>query len=323
MQLNQEASALDWTKSTSHTLADSRYSGHDDLDMDIDLDRSLPHKLGGETSLMSAGARLASVAAAYHRLADSSTVSQESSALEVPDFDNKTGDAQGISSPVDDNSNQARLEPDPDDPEASSMNQEPYSAVFDSQPTVKPDSNDTEMGPVAPQFSASREFYAATLNEEPDPDDLEAPENRVQAPTVDSSSLQMENNEKGIVNTVAEPDPDYSEARPHLGNVMSSVPMNGSRGDQTQLVHMESNLDGCQETYTGQSQPDPDNKVKHLPQTSEVMTDEPDPDDEIKRIQDPAALFYNRLNRGIESLRTGYNHSEAMAVLQTLSKIIK
>ncbi|KAL2938756.1 hypothetical protein RDABS01_022205 [Bienertia sinuspersici] len=319
--LNQEAFALDWTKSRSHTLADSQFSGHDDLDMDFDLDISLPHKLGGETSLMSAGARVASVAAAYHRLAESSIISQEYSADEVQHSNNYTSDAHGISSPVDplnkkelfacqrtEFSNHAQLEPDP---ETTTMN------VESAKSMEMPNATITEMGAVAPHFSSSRSFDGVNVLEEPVPDDFEVSEKGLQGPTVDCLSMQIENNEIRIASTINEPDPDDSEARHILGNV--------SREDQSQLskVRMELDSDDCQQYDTEQIQPDPDNKAKHLPQISEVISDEPDPDDDIRRIQDPVALFLNRLNRFIELLCTQLDHLEAMVVLQTLFKIIK
>ncbi|KAL9229890.1 hypothetical protein vseg_005308 [Gypsophila vaccaria] len=73
-QLNQEAFALDWTRSRSHTLANTQFQGDDDFDMDFELESSLPQKLGGETSAKPASARLAAATAAYHRFAETSAI---------------------------------------------------------------------------------------------------------------------------------------------------------------------------------------------------------------------------------------------------------
>lgn len=339
-QLNREAFALDWTKSKSHTLADSRYTGHDDMDMDFDLDSNLPYKLGGETSLKSAGARRASVDAAYRRLTDSLTISQGSSAHEMQYSNNDTGDAPGISDPVDALNkeelfiwnqhdaylHQNELEPDPDDFEAKgTMDLDPFSGMLEGMSTVKPNPDNTRLGAVVSQVTASRSFDGANLHEEPDPDDPEGAGNGVAASTVVSLSMQIEHNENRIARTVDEPDPDDIEAQHDLKNVITSEPMNDSKRDQSKLskVHVEPDPDDCLENSIGKPQPDTDDKAEHLPQISGVMADEPDPDDELRRIQDPSALFFNRLNKAIELLRTALNPSEAMVVLQTLLKIIR
>lgn len=298
-------------------MADSRFSEDDDLDMDLDLDSSWPQKLGGETSLMSAGARAASVAAAYHRLTDSSTLSQGSSAHDVPNSNNHTGDAYGTLIPVDALKNEELL--------IQNQCDVPYSGVVDGVYMVKPSSDDTEMRAVVPESTASRSFDGATVHEEPDPDDSEVSENGMVAPADKSLTMQNEITEKRNVTTISVPDPDDSEARYYLGNAITAVPMTVTEEDQLQQrkVHVEPDPYDCQGKNAGQTQPDPDDKVEPLLQMPDFMADEPDPDDEIRRIQDPAAMFFNRLNKAIEFLRTGLNPSEAMVVLQTLLKIIR
>ncbi|XP_021735251.1 uncharacterized protein LOC110701943 isoform X2 [Chenopodium quinoa] len=330
-QLNQEAFTLDWTKSRSHTLADSRFSGHDDMDVDFDLDSNLPHKLGGEASLMSAGARVASVAAAFHRLTDSSSI-YHGSANGQQNSNDYTGDAPGIPSPVDtlnkeelfiwnqhnDYSHQDELEPDPDNSEArGTVNSEPYTEMLVGIPMVKSNPDDTRLEAVVSQSTARRSFDNANPRDEPDPDDSEVTEKGVAASTVSLTSMQIDNNENRILGSNDEPDPDDSEGQHDLGNVITP--------NQSQLiqVHMEPDPDDCLKNITGQTQPESDDKVDHLLQPLEVTADEPDPDDELRRIQDPAAVFFNRLNKAIELLRTELNPLEAVAVLQTLFKIIR
>lgn len=275
MQLNQEVFALDWTKSRGHTLADSRFSGPDDMDLEFDSDSSLPYKLGGETARMSISARMASVSAAYNRFADSSITSRDSTENELP-YSESEGEAHGISK-LDDTSKKEEV------------------------------------------------FVRDQRDGEPDPDDLEVSRNGLAAPIVDSSSMQIERDDKRIGMTINEPDPDDSESASNITIHITSKPMNEDSEAQSQhwKVQTEPNPDDIQRDITGKTEPDPDDMVEQLPQNLGVRADEPDPDDELSRIQDPAMSSFNRINKAIELLRTELNPSEAMAVLQTLFKIIK
>lgn len=77
-QLNQEAAALDWTKSRSHTLSGTRYSdNYEDLLADNHISSS--HRLGGTKPDRFTNARTTSVAAAYQRLANNSSTDPENS----------------------------------------------------------------------------------------------------------------------------------------------------------------------------------------------------------------------------------------------------
>ncbi|CAO2812811.1 unnamed protein product [Amaranthus hypochondriacus] len=274
-QLNQEVFALDWTKSRGHTLADSRFSGPDDMDLEFDSDSSLPYKLGGETARMSISARMASVSAAYNRFADSSITSRDSTENELP-YSESEGEAHGISK-LDDTSKKEEV------------------------------------------------FVRDQRDGEPDPDDLEVSRNGLAAPIVDSSSMQIERDDKRIGMTINEPDPDDSESASNITIHITSKPMNEDSEAQSQhwKVQTEPNPDDIQRDITGKTEPDPDDMVEQLPQNLGVRADEPDPDDELSRIQDPAMSSFNRINKAIELLRTELNPSEAMAVLQTLFKIIK
>uniref|UniRef100_A0A6M2EJ12 WLM domain-containing protein n=1 Tax=Populus davidiana TaxID=266767 RepID=A0A6M2EJ12_9ROSI len=87
-QLNQEAASLDWTKSRGHTLSRVNHQDQDSEDFYVSDSRSSSVKLGGNVSNQLASARASSVAAAYHRLADASSISLGASEVhEEPDPD--------------------------------------------------------------------------------------------------------------------------------------------------------------------------------------------------------------------------------------------
>lgn len=325
-QLNQEAFALDWTRSRSHTLSDARFSGLDDMVNDLESESSLPHKLGGETSHMTASAREASVAAAYHRWVDSSIIHQESSECKGPESDNNTAE------------------------DYADFKQLGIEEITQIETRCV----DSEMMEVDPNFIGNGRFDLANLQEEPDPDDLEASENRVATlpVSVDSQSMQVEkntnrmriseepdpddfearNNGVQIENSTngmrigEEPDPDDSETRNNGGKIITSDAINHSREDQSQLgkINLEPDPDDSQETRIGGPHHDLDDKSEHLPQFLAHVIEEPDPDDqELRIIQDPVTIFSNRLTKAIRKLHNDLTPSEVNVIVQTLFKIIR
>ncbi|KAH7576673.1 hypothetical protein JRO89_XS01G0128300 [Xanthoceras sorbifolium] len=87
-QLNQEAAALDWTRTRGQTLSEVRHSDHYEENFDGGDVRNFSQKLGGNVSDQLASARASSVAAAYRRLASASVNSSEVSKVhEEPDSD--------------------------------------------------------------------------------------------------------------------------------------------------------------------------------------------------------------------------------------------
>ncbi|KAH9612632.1 hypothetical protein KSS87_014600 [Heliosperma pusillum] len=194
-QLNQEAFALDWTLARSHTLANSQFYEHDDMDMDFQLESNLPQKLGGEISAMPASARVAAITAAYRRLAESSTISDENKL---------TVDTSSI-----DNANVLEtMEPDPDDTDATnntgnnfvsdSMNEGKHSQLSEAGVACDHPDEDTT-GPMPNALDRGDMTY------EPDPDDTAAIDS-----TEDNTIEQMPN-AVAMGQRFYEPDPDDTD----------------------------------------------------------------------------------------------------------------
>ncbi|KAI3769608.1 hypothetical protein L6452_00717 [Arctium lappa] len=120
-QLNVEADALDWTRSTRHTLSGSqKYQQHEpEFHVSDNSGSSLSHKLGGNSSLDSlANARASSVAAAYQRLVlAANNPSKTPETLTEPDPDDSMDISKG--------QKKQTYEPDPDDHEMLTNNYEP------------------------------------------------------------------------------------------------------------------------------------------------------------------------------------------------------
>lgn len=346
-QLNQEAFALNWTKSRSHTLADTRFSGHDDMEMDLESENRSPQKLGGAASHMAVTAREASVVAAYHRLADSSTVSQGSSAFKEEDSDDYASEGHGesksvisekekllIQSQCDNCSYTHELEPDPDDSGDKTMNLKCYAKMNEGTTQVRLSPCDTEVRVAIPKFPSNEGFEGVKMHKEPDPDDAEVSDSRVaiEPYVVDSQPMEIEINRKSMFMATDEPDPDDFEARgdqPQPTKVLVEADPDDALAyaepdPDDALLHAEPDPDDAQENTVEQAEPDPDDKTEPQPQILGIMTDEPDPDDqELRRIQDPVKVFCSQLTKAIESLRSDLRPSEFKVVLETLFKIIR
>lgn len=347
-QLNQEAFALNWTKSRSHTLADTWFSGHHDMEMDLESENRSTQKLGGAASHMSVTAREASVAAAYHRLADSSTVSQGSSSFKEEDSDDHASEGHGESKSVISKKEKLLIqnrcgncshthewEPDPDDSGDKTMNLEPYAKMSEGITQVKLSPCDTEMRVAIPKFTSNEGFEGVKMQEEPDPDDTEVSVGRVaiEPYVVDSQPMEIEINRKSMFMTTDEPDPHDFEARrgdqPQPAEVLAEPDpddalVHAEPDPDDALLHGEPDADDAQENTVEQAEPDPDDKTVPQPQILGIMTDEPDPDDEeLRRIQDPVNVFCNQLTKAIETLRSDLRPSEFKDVVETLFKIIR
>uniref|UniRef100_A0A7C8YT53 WLM domain-containing protein n=1 Tax=Opuntia streptacantha TaxID=393608 RepID=A0A7C8YT53_OPUST len=347
-QLNQEAFALDWTKSRSHTLGDTWFSGHDDMDMDFESENSSHQKVGGGASHMVITPREASVAAAYHRLADSSTISQGSSAFEDEDSDDRASDRHGesksmnsekekllIQSKRNDCSHTLESEPDPDDSRDKTMNLAPYARFNKGVTEVKLSPGDAKMRVAIPEFKFNEGFEGVKMQEEPGADDAELSDSRVaiEPHLVDSEPMQIGSIRKSMFMTTDEPDPDDSETRrvdqPQPTKVLAEPDPDDA------LVHAEPDPDDAlllrepdpndaQENTMQQVEPDPDDTTEPQPEILGMMTDEADPDDqELRRIQDPVRVFCNQLTKAIKTLHSDLRPSEVKEVLETLFKIIR
>ncbi|KAI8552057.1 hypothetical protein RHMOL_Rhmol06G0234800 [Rhododendron molle] len=310
-QLNQEAAALDWTRSKGHTLSGVRHSENYE-EFFVDAHGSSSHKLGGKTPDQLANARAISVAAAYRRLANVSPVDkdhdpdafglgvhQEPESMDVEEIGNlntKNSDkAHGKDDdepdPDDCSNSQNKFEPDPDDIEdVEAMESEPYSGSTRGIISSEPDPDDSLMTPFLTSVT-EREIASSKAREEPDPNGSEVSNK-----------------------TVDEPDPDnyqVGQEKMGCGNV--------ARPDQGGAVSIE-DIENKSQLSRDDREPDPDDTLKN----GGTQTNEPNPDDqELQRIQDPVAIMCTRLQKAIETLQSEVNPTEISGVLQTLFKIIR
>ncbi|KAK9133156.1 hypothetical protein Scep_012684 [Stephania cephalantha] len=113
-KLNEEATALDWTKSKSHTLSGYSHSDHYEEEYYVGTS-SNSQRLGGNTPHQLATARESSVAAAYRRMANFSTnISERLEAHGEPDPDDSEFQVH-VEHGLDDSRFRVTAEPDPDD----------------------------------------------------------------------------------------------------------------------------------------------------------------------------------------------------------------
>ncbi|KAH9793491.1 WLM domain-containing protein [Citrus sinensis] len=331
-QLNQEAVALDWTKSRGHTLSGVRHTSHHEDDLFVGDSRSFSQKLGGNISDQLASARASSVAAAYRRLANASANSLGVSEVhEEPDPDDSglimlgeshhtVSAAKGsldIESPSrdqwkghepdpdDDSGYENKLEPDPDDSQ-------------DGEPLEPENYSDPEMV----QQVSPKKLAATNPYEEPDPDDSETAwkSGVVVEPESLCSQLMEVDDTVQLRRTSAEPDPDDSEAELKIKIV------NDTTEDQGHLykAQREPDPDELLANEVVQQEPDPDDNLVQLQEISSMKIDEPDPDDqELRSIQDTVTVVCSRLQKAIEMLRAEVSPLESTTVLQTLFKIIR
>lgn len=175
-QLNKEANALDWTRSTGHTLSGSQKSQHFEpefhvTDSNSNNTSSLSHKLGGTRSQMPdylANARASSVAAAYQRLviASNNPVTTSESHKE-PDPDNSMDATINKPTPDDHELLNSKNEPDPDDHELLNNKNEPDP---DDSMNIEPMETDP-CEELAQNLVGGSENEVKKESNEPDPDD--------------------------------------------------------------------------------------------------------------------------------------------------------
>ncbi|KAK1567686.1 hypothetical protein Q3G72_015211 [Acer saccharum] len=349
-QLNQEADALDWTRSRGHTLSGVRHSDHYEDNFDGGDIRNFSQKLGGNVSDQLASARASSVVAAYRRLASVSANSSEVSEVhEEPDPDESGSimhkDSDHIESVEKDNAdiespNKAQWkhhEPDPDDHSGNENKFEPDPDDSQGGEPLQPENNaNPEMVHQVSPSKNGRNLEATISYERPNLDDAEAflksgvvvePDYyRPQVIQVDSKFQPREIN--------CEPDPDDLEAKgKFLGNANVARPDHGHslanetmEGDQGHLnkAHEEPDPDESPANGILQEEPDPDDNLVHPQGVSSMEIDEPDPDNqELRRIQDSVTVVCSRLQKAIEMLQAELDLVEATSVLQTLFKIIR
>ncbi|MFS7999348.1 putative WLM domain, PUB domain, Ubiquitin-like domain superfamily, PUB-like domain superfamily [Helianthus anomalus] len=209
-QLNKEAEALDWTRSTGHSLSGSHKTQQHEPEFHVtDTSSSLSRKLGGNRSSISlANARASSVAAAYERLLiASNNPSMKPESQNEPDPD----DSMDLTI-----NEKQTYEPDPDAHEAVNNKNEPdldASMDIGEKQTYEPDPDDDEVGnnknepdPDASMDIGEKQTY------EPDPDDDEAVNDKNEPDpddNINNEAMESEACEDLTQNvTTYEPDPD-------------------------------------------------------------------------------------------------------------------
>ncbi|XP_020082790.1 uncharacterized protein LOC109706396 [Ananas comosus] len=321
-QLNEEAAALDWTKSRSHTL-----SGHKTFDSyDEELSFEVGNNIGGQklggSSNSSASVRALSAEAAHQRLMKSSTNGSE---VQVHPETNGDQATDAAAEPDPDEVGQEfalASEPDPDD-----------SLVFEND-AMHVDIVAMNVDIVEDIQKPSESFILEECNE-PDPDDCREPnpdDSDVQdamaicvEPDPDDSLIGKEtrtskdptytgtNNVNTDFENKVEPDPDGSVCM----KSMKSEPDPDDRVDGTNNVNTD---------FENKFEPDPDDSV-----CMKSLKSEPDPDDrvdgldsvELRVIEEPVVAICSRLQEAIKMLRLEVSPLEATSVFQTLFKIIR
>ncbi|KAE8685906.1 putative lipid-A-disaccharide synthase [Hibiscus syriacus] len=326
--LNEEAASLDWTKSRAHTLSGIRHSDNSEEDYYVENGRN-SQKVGGNVSTLLENARASAVAAAYHRLINTSSnveasKTHDESDPDDPVLDMHDGDenldiqsqirAQGKHAyepdPDDLSDNQNKFEPDPDDllrGETLQLKHHSDPAQNDSQTTLgKPE--------------------AMSSSEEPDLDDsgaFSSSEN-----VVESVAMLIPDTKVQRSDIIDEPDPDDRDAQSKISGFA-----NGGRHDPHHNItietlkdqaHKEPGPDDAKANEIAEAEPHSDDRLLPPLGISDMKIDEPNLDDqELQRIQDSVTGVCSHLQNAIEMLRAEVNPTEATVVLQTLFKIIR
>ncbi|KAL2474268.1 wlm [Abeliophyllum distichum] len=288
-QLNKEAASLDWTKSRSHALSRVGSLQQYEEELAINNNVSASQKLGGQAFILP-DARASSVAAAYKRLAITSTSllrSPESvqESINVSDAGDREGD--------------------------EAMDIESFAELGERRISIKPDPYSCERRGPEPTSEAD------TLNE-PNPDDSKVCllDKATGGPTVTSLELDpddfglgqrymiIENSERtDLVDSVT---PKSMESPSYVNKAPREPDPDGSLGEEITTTQLDSNdIMVAQEGV------------------SRRQTDEPHPYDlELQRIQDPVTIICGRLQNAIEILRREVDPSGGVMALKTLFKII-
>ncbi|KAI3753405.1 hypothetical protein L2E82_25457 [Cichorium intybus] len=180
-QLNLEANALDWTRSTAHTLSGSHMNQHYEPDFHVESN-NLSHKLGGDKSNnpFANNPRASSVTAAYNRLLiASNNPSTTPESHQEPDPDDVIEISKQNYEPDPDDVievSKQNYEPDPDDViEVSKQNYEPDpdDVIEVDKQNYEPDPDDVmEIGKQNYEPDPDDVMEASKQNYEPDPDDV-------------------------------------------------------------------------------------------------------------------------------------------------------
>ncbi|XP_039030065.1 uncharacterized protein LOC120164388 isoform X2 [Hibiscus syriacus] len=332
-QLNEEAASLDWTKYRAHTLSGIRHSDNSEEDYYVENGRN-SQKVGGNMSTLLQNARASAVAAAYHRLINTSSNVEASKTHDEPDPDEPMlvmhdGDenldiqsqikAQGEHTyepdPDDLSDNQNKFEPDPDD------------LLHGETLQLKHHSDSTQNG----SQTTLEKSAVMSSNEEPDPDDSSASSNS--GNVVEPLAMPILDTKVQRSDIIDEPDPDDREAQPRIpgcANGRSHDPHHNitieTLEDQAHFNqgHMEPDPDDAKANEIAKGEPHSDDRLLLPLGISDMKIDEPNLDDqELQRIQESVTGICSRLQKAVEMLRAEVNPTDATIILQTLFKIIR
>lgn len=350
-QLNEEAANLDWTKAKGHTLTGVKHSLYSDRE--INSHGSSSQKLGGQVSTFS-NASAASVAAAYHRIANASsndleasyiqkepgkddsrlTISQEHKHMHLEEkmetSITHTDSVQKWSDAHD--SSYGGFTPDPDDSEGKE--------VMISEPSLHTGGNGSN---TVPQDDHSEVTALKTVaGEELPPKDL------LVVPVIDgiiagsesSGATECLGNLDELKLISLEPQPDDSKLRENEVDYKDaerpdcdiSPPEDNKNEMQAAFVSEsfsgEPDPDDSQASTEVQSEHGPDADINVFPKSnmseSEVSKPTRDSDDTVLQIiQDPVTALCGRLQKAIEMLRSELDPSAAASTLHTIFRILR
>lgn len=291
-QLNQEAIALDWTKSKSHTLSGLRQEGDVDEFFSSHQTYSI-NKLGGNPLHSVVDARASAAAAALSRLENSPSLYITSN-LAQDGVKRNTIHVNGSSA-----LSQTEDEPDPDDCSRGRVNKKITNATYTSmdleQDFSEPDPDDREPDPDERSlhgFMSQKPDVDEKMWEEPDPDDCQEGHNigrpkTIVEPDPDDSH---EGHNIGRHKMIAEPDPDDSQEGHAVGGYQNFAEPDPDKSQEGHAVgrryeiNPEPDPEDCQEggnkgrpKSIAEPHPD-DSQESHNFGRYKTIT-EPDPDD--------------------------------------------
>ncbi|CAM6064874.1 unnamed protein product, partial [Sphagnum tenellum] len=326
-QLNQEAEALDWTRSKGHSLSGARYA--EELDEDTPMDVGgvkSGHKLGGNPTAAGGPRSAAAEAALFSKLEPD------------PDDSEKTDKLTSL---------EGKVEPDPDDSiggmgeqSSHSFDQRNFGQNHWSEPDPDEEGEADRMkGRAEPdQDEASQHLE---IGKEPDPDEVSYNTTVSHKSTRElcrSQATSQEGDENPNVMRDAEPDPDDEATSVHEDKESDADEMldepNVDKAPVSLQKNEEPNLDKMRE------EPDPDEAVgfsqdsapceasldvvsREQKADQDTVLDLEVVDDELIRIQDAAAAATARLQGAIAMLKQQASPSEMATVVQTLFTILR
>ncbi|KAG9132222.1 hypothetical protein Leryth_017074 [Lithospermum erythrorhizon] len=290
-QLNEEAAALDWTKSKGYTLSGMDGSRGDDGDFTVDSSASLSRKLGGQTPGNS-DARALSVAAAYNRLATSVGLTAEPMEEADPDDHQEFGYA-----PIE----EEKL--DAGNPEKLVHVLIPDGELQEPEPDCH-SLNPEESGENVIALEPSPDDSGRLLDTNP----LRSRTEAVLRPNLtENTAVQIDFNCEPIVI----PNQDHSHAYDSMDIF------------QSEATSQEPDPDDSAGTIV-QTEPDPEDAMQTKEDSAVQHGGEANFEgQDLQRIQESVSILCNRFQNAVQILRSEANPMDITKVLQTLLNIIQ